>query len=116
MTKIEFLYFTSCPSHQNALHNLKEVIERLDLDAELTMIEVESPEAAASIGFFGSPSIKINGVDLERRVGPASFNCRLYQTAGKMTGVPTKEFIEEKLVELSNNRGRDLLRLARVTR
>ena len=87
MTKIEFLYFDGCPSHEQALRNLKDTLQSLGLETEPRSIRVESPEAAKKLGFLGSPSIKINGVDLEQSVLPASYTCRLYEIDGKMNGL-----------------------------
>ena len=97
--KIEFLYFDGCPSYIEALANLKDVISAENLNAELIITKINNPEEAGKNIFFGSPSIRINGLDLEGREGDASFNCRIYTIEGKMTGIPSKKFIREKMVE-----------------
>ena len=63
MTKIEFFYFEGCPSYKPTLDHLKEVIDEANIDANLELVLVESPEDAQKVGFQGSPSIKVNGVD-----------------------------------------------------
>jgi len=98
MTKIEFLYFEGCPSYNPTLDYLKEVIDEEKIDGNLELILVESPEDAQKVGFQGSPSIKVNGVDLEDKNEGFSFNCRLYFVNGELTGRPSKEFIREKLL------------------
>ena len=65
MNKIEFLYFEGCPSYKSTLDYLKEVIDEENIDANLELVLVESPEDAQKVGFQGSPSIKVNGGDLE---------------------------------------------------
>ncbi len=95
--KIEFLYFKSCPSHKQAISNLKAALRESGIRASLTLIAVESPEKAAQVGFQGSPSIRINGKDIEGKNDGISYSCRIYPIGGKMTGVPTKEYIREKL-------------------
>ena len=100
MTKIEFLYFAGCPSYKNALAYLEEIIGEEKIDADLKLILVESPEDAQKVEFQGSPSIKINGIDLEDKNDEYSFNCRLYNVAGELTGTPSKEFIKEKLLKI----------------
>lgn len=97
MIKIEFLFFDSCPSYVQALENLKEALTEQNLEYELDLIRVNSPEEAEKFDFQGSPSIRVNGIDLEGRKGEASFNCRIYTINGKMSGVPSKHYIKENL-------------------
>ena len=99
MTKIEFLYFEGCPSYKQALDYLKELIDEEKLDANIELVLVESPEDAQKVGFQGSPSIKVNGVDLENNNDGFSFNCRLYDIDGELTGIPSKEFIRKKILK-----------------
>jgi len=98
MAKIEFLYFEGCPSYKQTLEYLKEVIEEENIETNLELVLVESPEDAQKVGFQGSPSIRVNGSDLEDKTDSISFNCRLYRVEGKLTGIPSKEFIRNKLL------------------
>ena len=95
--KVEFLYFKSCPSHKKALDNLKAALRETHTKAELVLIHVDSPEKAEKVGFQGSPSIRINGEDLEGRNDAPNYSCRLYHVNGKPTLIPGKERIIEKL-------------------
>jgi len=63
----------------------------------LVLINVNSPQKAEQVGFQGSPSIRINGQDLEGRNDGSSYSCRLYRIDGKTMPIPTKEFIAGKL-------------------
>ncbi len=76
---------------------MKEVLAEEKSDSDLAIIRVDSPEKANEINFQGSPSIKINGKDWEGRNDIPGLRCRLYMINGKLTGVPTREFIREKL-------------------
>ena len=98
--KIELLYFDSCPSYKQALANLKEALKEKNLQADLTLIKVESEEKAENVGFQGSPSIRINGKDLEGKDEGFSFSCRLYNTDGKLAAAPSKKAIIAKLERL----------------
>jgi len=99
MKKIEFLYFEGCPSYNKALENLKTVLVEENIEAAVELIHVDSPEDAEKFEFYGSPSIRVNGVDLEGKRGEHSYSCRIYEIDGLSTGIPTKEFIREKLNE-----------------
>ncbi len=94
--KIRVLYFDGCPSYQRALENLKAVIAEDDLPAQIELVRVCSKEEATRHQFFGSPTIQINGVDLEglgARDALADLGCRVYSEHGRMRGWPSKELI-----------------------
>ena len=97
--KVEFLYFNDCPAHRQALVNLKAALRESKIKADLVMINVTSEEQAEKVGFQGSPSIRVNGKDLDGSDDGYSFACRVYQI-GNITATPTKEFIQEKLRKL----------------
>ena len=98
--KIELLYFDGCPSYKKALENIKAVLKEKNLKAELILIRVESEEKARKVGFQGSPSVRINGKDLEGRDESYSFSCRLYRVNGKPSTSPSKETITARLERL----------------
>ncbi len=98
--KIELLYFEGCPSYQRALQNLKEVLAEEGIDATVELIEIRSPEEAEARRFLGSPTIQIDGVDLEgpEAVGSGvGFGCRVYVHDGQTAGWPSKEQIRAAL-------------------
>ena len=97
--KVEFLYFKSCPSHKQALANLRAALREAGVKHDLILINVDSPEKAEKVGFQGSPSIRINGKDLEGRDEGAAYSCRFYTVNGKTTLVPGKEYIAARLAE-----------------
>ena len=94
--RIRLLYFDGCPSYEHALHHLRDAISEEGLEASIELVHVKSPEEAERLGFLGSPTIQIDGVDLE---GPAAlekgagFGCRVYKGDGQMRGWPSKEQI-----------------------
>ena len=95
--KIEVFYFASCPTAKDAVANLKAVLEERNLQADIKLIAVETEEKAKEVGFQGSPSIRVNGKDLEGRDEGFTFSCRMYQEEGKMMPVPSKPFISKRL-------------------
>jgi hypothetical protein len=99
--KVEFLYFNSCPGHKQSLANLKAALRESKISADLALINVTSEAQGAKVGFQGSPSIRVNGRDLDGRDEGHSYGCRIYQIEGKITPIPTKEFIRKKLKELT---------------
>ncbi len=92
--EITFQYFEDCPTWQTSHQRLREVIGDRD-DIDLIMQRVQTPEEAAAVGFRGSPTILVEGVDPfdDRDAPPAgTMACRVYQTPD---GSPTVEQILE---------------------
>jgi hypothetical protein len=87
--KIEFLYFENCPGYKPALSLLEQILLEKDIAASIEKIEVISLELAVQHRFQGSPSIRINGVDLEglEETQDYGLNCRIYLDTG--SGVPS---------------------------
>jgi hypothetical protein len=98
--KIEILYFESCPSYKAAIANVKAVLKEKHIQAELQLIKVEDEVKAEKAGFQGSPSVRINGKDVEGRDEGFTFGCRLYRVNGKPATAPGKEAISAKLDSL----------------
>jgi len=94
---IALLYFDDCP-------NWKVVDERLSAiaaeRAELTVTRhlVETLEEAERVGFHGSPSILVDGVDVfaEPDAG-VGLSCRVYRTPAGLAGTPTVEQLRTAL-------------------
>ncbi|HEY6073265.1 MAG TPA: hypothetical protein VIV15_07720 [Anaerolineales bacterium] len=96
--KIQLLYFTGCPSWQQAIGNLEAALKEEDITAEPELIRVDSESEADRLKFLGSPHFRVNGVDLwpEKR-DQYALNCRLYPTPEGMRGVPTVPMIVQQL-------------------
>jgi hypothetical protein len=107
--RIEFLYWSECPSHPEARRRLGEVLIDLDLEAQVEEIEVLTDEAAARLAFPGSPTIRVDGVDVDplsaAQMGTA-LACRVYVLEdGRYSPVPSKEMLRRALSP--GNRGRE---------
>ena len=95
--KIELLYFDGCPNYLPALDRLKAVLRKAGLPTEVSEIEVTDESAARALRFFGSPTIRINGFDIDadsRCVKDTGFACRRYPG-----GLPSEEMIRTALRE-----------------
>jgi len=95
--KIEVLYFENCPNHTPAADRLKAVLRQEGLPAEVSEIEIKDPSAAKAWKFFGAPTIRINGIDIDvdsRTVTETGFACRRYPD-----GLPSEEMIRAALRE-----------------
>ena len=74
--KIEVLYFEGCPNHLPAVELMREVAAELGIGADIQEVEVTDQAEAERLRFLGSPTIQVNGIDVEpearlRLLGPA---------------------------------------------
>ena len=95
---VELLYFDGCPSHARLL----PVVERLadEAGAELRVRAVETLEAAESERFLGSPTLRVDGADVEPGAEAREdfgLKCRIYRSADGQAGVPPERWIRDAL-------------------
>ncbi|MFQ5671656.1 MAG: DUF2703 domain-containing protein [Nitrospinales bacterium] len=104
--KIEFLYFDGCPNHEPALELLRQVLAEEGIDAPVETINVTSGEQAVERRFLGSPSIHIDGRDVEKEArASADFGrgCRIYLWNGTPKGYPSSEMIRAAVRECDDH-------------
>ncbi len=100
--KIELLYFDGCLGYQTALKYLREVIAEKKLGVGVEMVKIENDEQAVARRFLGSPSIRLNGRDIEPGAGGIkdfSMRCRLYLEDDKVNELPSKKMIHRAIDE-----------------
>lgn len=94
---IDFLYWEGCPSHEEALGRLQVVLEEEGIDAELATIHVSTDAAARTLRFPGSPTIRVQGRDIQPETAQTSVSgltCRLYiLDDGRPSPLPSAELI-----------------------
>jgi protein-disulfide isomerase len=89
--KIEVLYVPNCPNHALALERLREILAVESFQKQVSEILVRDAAMAQSLKFPGSPTIRINGKDVEPQSEKAvSFGlmCRLYSDG---SGAPSQQ-------------------------
>lgn len=97
---IELLYWEGCPSHPEALELLTAAAAAAGREDEIVVREVRTQDEAEELGFPGSPTIRVDGrdVDPEGAAGRAMLACRIYRLPdGRPSPVPTRDQIEEAL-------------------
>jgi hypothetical protein len=80
--RVELLFWDGCPSHPQALAELRAVMADLGLDPETVLVrEVDTDERAGRERFVGSPTIRIDGEDIDPPPGgePTGLTCRVYR-------------------------------------
>ena len=81
--RIQLLLTQECPHAALARDRLREGVERLAPGTPIEEIDVSTAAQAGELGFVGSPSVRIDGVDLELRTDTsAGLACRRYGAEG----------------------------------
>lgn len=97
---IELLYWQGCPSHPEAKALLEQVLAELGRDDEIVLTEVTSDAEAERLRFPGSPTIRVDGRDIDAMGanGRPSLTCRIYHLPdGRVSPVPSREQLEVAL-------------------
>jgi hypothetical protein len=97
VTVVEVLYLGGCPGSQRLLPLVRRLSE--ERGARLLERRIETPHDAEAQRFLGSPSVRVNGVDVEPgAAGRTDFGlkCRLYRTAeGCCSQVPDQRLLRD---------------------
>ncbi|MEJ7656255.1 MAG: hypothetical protein WKF33_04415 [Thermoleophilaceae bacterium] len=97
---VELLYFNGCPSHEALLPRLGELLDEVGARDRMRLREVGSLEEAEAEGFLGSPTVRVNGSDVEPGGDERSdfgLKCRLYRTQEGASPIPPEEWIRAAL-------------------
>lgn len=89
--RVELLYLAGCPHWQAARELIIETSRALAIESDLHLIEITNQQDAHRLRFPGSPTVRIDGHDIEpgADVEPA-LSCRLYQTEQGTSGRPDR--------------------------
>ncbi len=102
--KIELLWFEGCPNHRPATDLLKEILAENRLEDEIVSIEVPDLETGEMVKFPGSPTIRIDGKDIDpafEDTGDYTPRCRVYMTDAGLNGVPERRWIADAVAAAS---------------
>ena len=97
---VELLWFSDCPNHPAARALLEEVIADVAPGTPIRDVDATDPTTAASLRFPGSPTIRVDGRDVDPGyVDPGDYTprCRLYRTTNGLRGLPERSWIEDAL-------------------
>lgn len=97
--KVELLYFDGCPSFERALPKVR--VLAAEVGAEVELRRVETPEAAEAERFLGSPTVRVNGRDVDPGAAERSdygLKCRIYRSEELgQSPVPPEQWIRAAL-------------------
>jgi hypothetical protein len=91
LMKVTLLYFEGCPHWDQAKTNLLLALSADEFaGCSVNFQTVESADEADRLGFTGSPTILLDGVDPFAVSGtPPALSCRMYRTTAGLAGAPT---------------------------
>jgi hypothetical protein len=103
--KIELLYFSGCPTYQETDALIEAAVRSFGVPAEVEVKEVKTPEDATSLRFLGSPTIRVDGIDIDpvaRASADYGLKCRVYRSGNRFVGVPPRELLDRAIKEARN--------------
>ena len=95
---VEVLFFEGCPGFAELLPRVRALAAAAG--AELVVRAVETPEAAEHERFLGSPTVRVDGVDVEREAATRDdfgLKCRLYRDVGQQSHAPPEAWLRAAL-------------------
>jgi hypothetical protein len=100
--EVEFLWWEGCPSWEEGLAILRDEMRAVGLDPEAVEVRRVATDAdAAREDFVGSPTIRVNGLDVQPPRGePAGLTCRVYRLRdGRISPLPDRADVRDTLVD-----------------
>ena len=91
------LYFDGCPNHAPTVALVKQIAVDLGLQIGVEEVNVTSIDDAQRLRFLGSPTVRVNGVDIDpaaRDRTHYALSCRVYPG---VSGLPPDALIRAAL-------------------
>jgi hypothetical protein len=97
--RVSFLYYEECPSHDLALERLRAVMAEEGVADDVEVVKVETEEQARELRFVGSPTIRVDGQDIDPPSdSPYALTCRAYRLEdGRISPLPSRDMIRRAL-------------------
>ena len=103
---IEVLYVHDCPHYRETLALVEGVRDELGIDADVHTTLVVDQAAADQARFAGSPTVRVDGQDVEPGSEPATeyfLGCRLYRLEHRFAGQPEERWVREALLRAAGS-------------
>jgi hypothetical protein len=98
--RIELLYFNGCPGYEALLPALRELLADEWIEDEIELRRVEMIEDAEGERFLGSPTVRIDGEDVDPGACEREdfgLKCRLYRSGDGVSTTPPEPWIRAAL-------------------
>jgi hypothetical protein len=100
--RVEILYFDGCPNYEPARALVERLAMQLRIEPEIRLVEVADADAAVELRFLGSPTVRVNGVDVEPGAEERrdfALSCRIYRSECGVAERPEERWVREALNE-----------------
>ena len=96
--RVQLLTFPGCPNAPGARALLLRVLRANGHRVPIEEVNISAPDTPEELSMFGSPTILIDGVEIEGAEDALGACCRLYRDArGRLTGVPSESVLVKAL-------------------
>lgn len=97
---LELLCLPGCPNHKATVDLVRDVLQAEGVSAELMETSISNHEEAMTHSFPGSPTLRVNGQDVEHTASgrfAVGLACRTYLVDGRPQGVPHRFWVERAI-------------------
>ena len=105
---IEILHTKGCQGYHQALDELEDALAERGLEPVYIMRVVRTAQEAQQRKFFGSPTVRIDGNDIDPKAEHMTYfgigTCRLYFWEGKAYDYPPKDMITQAIMRMYQNK------------
>jgi hypothetical protein len=100
--RIEVLYVPGCPNYEPTVRRIEEALAA-EMSAEpICGVPVTTDAQASSLRFAGSPTVRVNGKDIEPSTNyPCGLSCRIYPNG---TGIPPEEIVRAAIAKANRRK------------
>lgn len=99
---VEVLTFAGCPNAEPVADLVRRIVREGDDPVDVVRVAINDAAEAKELRFLGSPSVRIDGRDVEPGADDRSdysYACRVYRTPQGQSGLPSEEWIRVSLVD-----------------
>ena len=105
---IEVLHTKGCQGYHRALDELEDALAECDFEPIYTMRVVRTAQEAQEFKFFGSPTVRIDGKDIDPKAEHMTYfgigTCRPYFWEGNAYDYPPKDMITQAIMRMYPNK------------
>ena len=97
---IQVLFFEGCPNRDATVALARDVLSELGISGEIEEIQVHDHKDAQRLRFIGSPTVRVNGVDIDPDLASRTHFALACRTYGA-PGVPPRDLLVAALERVS---------------
>jgi hypothetical protein len=98
--RVDILFVEHCPNHEPARALVERIAGELQVEADIRAIEVRALAQAQELSFLGSPTIRVDGGDVEPgadRRRDFTLACRVYPGPARPCRAACEAWVREAL-------------------